>query len=401
MKVYIQPNYAKNSTKQSFTGLTNDLKKKIYENNSEINIVSLKNPKANGTAGTLPPEWMAKIPKEQRQNTIKIFYSEMKDIPETLRKYDYTTRAKKKASKKLTKAFYNAGLIDKKQKLELNERGRGSAGYGYKIDGLNGKTDYIIKVFHTYTDNDRQTGPYIEINRALYWQKNAGHNSNRTNFYFGDLDSGYMVTKFINDKTPKPKHNTNPLLLGLVPRDDGEGNTINGYKIDYGYLDKYGMTLAGDKVYELTGPLAENKNARFAFKKLFESQDKNQTWNNLLTNPKYKNKSDIKAGMVLAIDFMENKEEKYTQMYESLNSIKSAKEADILERALVQKLELAPQNKIADYAKEMMSKRTDLLSTLNYKSQMIKDAKAKEEINKALTSYMRMMGGYQQYGMMY
>ncbi len=373
---------------QSFTGLNKDLGKKLYDDAKSIQEVSFANPHSRGVAGSLPPEWINKIPKEQRKEKILQFYTRLNSIPNIIRENEYSPRGLKKASKKLTAAFKEAGIISKKESVSLKMLGRGSAGYGYLIEGLPFENKCVMKVYHSFDPDNRQTGAKIEINRAMYWQKNAGENSQRVKYYFGDLNAGYMVTKFIDENAKRPTRNVNPLLLGIIPRDDGD-NVIAGHYIDYGYLDKYGITVDKDNVIELLGILPESKDARYAYKKIYNSQDKEKTWEELLQDNKHKNNPGIRAGMILALDFMENQPEKYMQMYNSNTSSKNTKDYYIIKKALAQKVDLAPKEEIEECCKQLIMCGQEIVSILNNKSNYIKDKETRKKIENLLSDYYR------------
>ncbi len=77
------------------------------------------------------------------------------------------------------------------------------------------------------------------------------------------MKNGYMVTQYIDDKTPLPKKNLSPKYLGLVSEDEETDfsilyghNKINGYSVDYGGLKVQSYILAN------------NKTARYIYKKI-------------------------------------------------------------------------------------------------------------------------------------
>ncbi len=378
----------KNLINPNFKGLSKDLGKKLYEDATTISQASYKHPKSQGVAGNLPPSWIQNIPKSERKEKINKLYSDMSRIPDILRKGEFSDRAAKKASKKLTKALIEASIIDKKTKLELKKLGRGSAGYGYLIEGMPTGEKFVIKIYHSFDPNNRQTGPNIEINRAIYWKKNAGSNNQRVKFYFGDIDSGYMVTKFVDENTKPPKKFVNPLLLGIIPRDDGS-NKIAGHHIDYGYLDKYGITVAKDRIIELQGILSENKDARFAFRRIYNCENKEECWNELTKDNKFKNKTGIKIGLTLALDLIDTPGEKYAELYKESKKISNKNEYYTFKKALAQKIEHAPQDKIQEYCKELIMCGEEIMSILKTKTYYIKDPGIKNEIEKTIDDYYK------------
>ncbi len=378
----------------AFMGLTRDLGKKLYDDESSIKEASIKHPRSRSVAGSIPPEWVEKIPKEQRKEKIPELYTDFKDVIYTIRKYEYSKKAEKKASKKLTKAFVQAGIINKKEIVTLEKLGRGSSGYGYLIKGLSEKPNYVLKVYHDNTES-RQTGRFIETNRAMYWKKNAGQNTQRVEFFFADMASGYMVTKYINEETKPPKKHVNPLLLGIIASDDMGDNRIGKHYIDYGYLDKCGLTVDKDDLIELNGILAENKDARFVFKKIYKSEDKEKTWTEFFNDPKYKNSTGIKVGLLLTLGFVENPNEKYQAIYETSQKTINVKDYYIIKKALADKIEFAPQDKVQDYCSNLLMAGEEIVKILRTKTHQIKNPDTKSEINNTLDNYYKMFIPYQ------
>lgn len=116
---------------------------------------------------------------------------------------------------------------------------------------------YIIKRFKNENLEQHEDGQFIETNRAAYLQKYAGKNTQMVPFYFGDVESGFMVNRFIDETVSKPKRNVKLELFGLYSKDvcwgvENGHNKINGYQIDYGGLTIFDATLQGNKEAQKT-----------------------------------------------------------------------------------------------------------------------------------------------------
>ena len=81
-------------------------------------------------------------------------------------------------------------------------------------------------------------GNFAELNTAAYWMNTFGYNTQRGKFYFGDIDHGFFVDKFIDKNVPPPKKKVDAFEVGLKLTDEFDGdaghNKIFGYSIDPG-----------------------------------------------------------------------------------------------------------------------------------------------------------------------
>jgi hypothetical protein len=237
-----------NADTVNFTGLNRNLSKMAYESLESIKAEVAIFPKSNGIVGNLPDEWIQKIPKENRANTIKEFYRDLKAIISDRRSNMLT--ADKPAAQKLNEAFIKAGIIKNDQNVEFSDLGYGLHGRAFRLKGLS-DDKYIIKVFKSDDALNNYHGKYIEPNRAAFWKKYAGKNTQMTPFYFADAEAGYMVNKYIDKQTPKFKKNISPEFYGLKSVDicDTENglNKINGFQIDYGGIEIVERNLVKNK----------------------------------------------------------------------------------------------------------------------------------------------------------
>ncbi len=219
----------------NFTGLNRVLSKNTYEYTINIEELSEIYPKSNGIVGNLPPAWIAKIPKENREKVIKELFNDLKPIINEFRE----SENEQFMQERIKTALIQAGIVKNQENFKMEFLGEGTYGKAYKLNNILG-ADYIIKIFKKLNKNldkglDDMHGNYIEQSRALYWQKQAGFNTQMIRFYFGDIDAGYMVNKFIDEDTPKSDKFVYPEIVGLHSSDIGkEYNEINGTQYDWG-----------------------------------------------------------------------------------------------------------------------------------------------------------------------
>jgi len=242
----------------NFTGLNRTLSKRAFTTAGEVKTEVIKHVRSNGIFGNLPNEWIDKISKAERAEKIKKLYAEFKQSIKSLREQDDP----KKCSAELKDSLLRAGLIEKHANLELEFLHTGGFGTGYRLRGVL-NDECVIKVFKSndsssfYIIDSKLNGNYIESNKAAYWQKNAGKNTQKVGLHFGDIDAGYIIMKkYIDEATPVCKKSIPEKLLGLMADwRDKSSNEIRGYDIEYGNL-------------EIISEIANNKTARYVYKKL-------------------------------------------------------------------------------------------------------------------------------------
>lgn len=244
-------------------GLSNAMNKIPFRNTDTIRCLTTKEcyKKSNGIVGNLPHEWVEKISHGERAEKIKNFYTDFEHAVITMKEEKNIVNF----AENLKNAFLNAGLVAEDEKLEIkllsgeshDDPLGGVWGNGYQIRGVF-DNKYMIKVFHSserYDWEEHIQGNYIELNKALYWQKYAGKNTQMVRFYFGDI-KGFTLNKFIDLNTPKPKRYIAPEIYGLKAFDVDNQNVANGhnkindYQIDYGGFAVLHPCLARDKKYQ-------------------------------------------------------------------------------------------------------------------------------------------------------
>lgn len=185
--------------------------------------------------GSLPEDWLEKIPNELREKKIKDIYSAVSVFQKTA---NVSTFAKQLS-------------IILQKKADVSELSSGTYGTGYKISVENAK-DMCIKIFPKHLEKQNNTpnmhGQHVEVQNAIFANT---HSSDFVKMYFGRVASlkqkdGFLVTQFLGGNI-LPEITGNPKSEYKVTSGDcfmGH-NIINGKNIDFGgmIVEKDGVRL--------------------------------------------------------------------------------------------------------------------------------------------------------------
>lgn len=252
----------------------------------EINDALEKYPKAQGRIGCLPIEWIKKIPKESFMAKMKAFQDGFGEIARDLRK-NHKPQGVEMASNKINNLFHDMGILSDTKKVSIKKLdGEGCWGMGYLIDGDIDKP-LVMKVYFCIQEPNDNFGNLLENNKALYWHKNAGDDTQFPNFHYADLDNGFLIDQYISDFMPPVKKIVEPESIGLRYCDiNNNKNQKCGYIFDYGCLSTRFENIVRDpetrntfkKIYdtpiekrrELIKSILENKKEEDYCKKICE-----------------------------------------------------------------------------------------------------------------------------------
>ena len=321
MKIFRQESY-----NISHKGLTKVLSKRMYIDGKK-DIVEIINRRAtkdfhNTNVGQLPPILFNAIKKEDRNNKIKEIIRIFEEVSDEIRDFrvginsPYEERVNKRpqsAVLKLKKVFVDLNLINENDKFDLKFLGEGNYKKAYKLEGIKDpKTgeELCYKVFHVVDKTPewhkyKTHGNYAELNTAIYWMKQFGYETQRGKFYFGDINHGFFVDKFIDDNVAPPKKDVEAFVLGLKLTDEFSGgaghNRINGYSIDPG------------------GPRIVNrvKNKSKIARKIFHDIEKlpldkrESEWRRILLEDNHLDFSQKMAGLAISIKHLEKRSNNY------------------------------------------------------------------------------------------
>lgn len=265
---------------KGFKGLNKSLSKVLFEKARSISDLSAIYSKSNGVVGKIPHEWINQISKDKKEDTIKKIYKCFRKSINQYRQFHNI----EECSNKLNQCLHNAKIIKSNENLILQRIDNGSYGTVYHLKGVF-NDNYVIKVFRYNNDYFVSSekcvhGNNIELNRAAFWQKNVGKKTQMVKFYFGDVDAGYMINKYIGNQTPICKSYVDPAIYGLKSHDICQNefmtgsNKIRGYIIDYG-----GIEIENKE-------LVRNKKEQEILKKFLADTTKKQTHPGLLFRKK-------------------------------------------------------------------------------------------------------------------
>ncbi len=298
----------------SFNGMTNRLKREMLIDGKK-DILEIMNERGEGKStvvGQLPPGIFYKLPKENRPEAIKEIMDVFQDAANEMRPFVAGIKATSEEQKykrpdatveKMKQVFEKYNLIEPNKEFNIKYLGEGYYGKVYKLEGLyDSKTndEYVLKIYkivdkgpewHTYKSH----GNYAEINTAAYWMENLGKNTQRGRFFFGDIESGFMVCNFIDNNKPKPEKIVNEYTRGAKLTDEELNaifghNRINGYSIDWG----------GVRVVNRIKN--NNKTANYVLKRIAETKPVHRSsewWK--IYNDKKLDTAGKKAGLALSI----------------------------------------------------------------------------------------------------
>lgn len=307
-----QRGFCPQAQQQSFTGLTRYFSSACRSAEELVN-AEKKYPNNQGVIGSIPSEWVQKIPKELRKERIKELYSSFKTIVDEL---SLNTNRTKIAKNILAEAMQKAGIIDNVDKINfdlLSQEGRFGATYSLKINLSEKETkNYVLKKFRSQKPcrisekHEFIHGNYIEQNRAFFKQKDfysitrkggksknfsrsEWHRADWPNILFGDIKSGYALFEDAKSLLPPPRR-ISWIDSGLQASDFNPGNIKNFYYIDYG----------GIKIENLL--VAQNKTARYVYRKIINnSQPVHKLADYIKNADKIPNTQDIYGGIIAVL----------------------------------------------------------------------------------------------------
>ena len=144
----------------------------------------------------------------------------------------------------LTGAFRRYGVIKNDETINLRYLGTGPSSKTFVLEGIKDEKkgdEYLLKVYHQLSNPKwhaaKRNGIHAELNNAMYWRAHAGLGTQKGDFYFGDLDSAFMLTRYLHNGVKPPRKFVDPYKYGIVydertPENvllNIENSTVNGY----------------------------------------------------------------------------------------------------------------------------------------------------------------------------
>lgn len=228
----------------------------IHVSNEEAVMEVLeKFPKSRGFVGNLPPDWIDRIPKGSRKETVQQIQDLFANLAENIYSPIFT---KFDRNEKFITDFTNKLQNILKLETHIDFINEGSIGKAFRL-GV-GNNQYVFKAFHSLICPEFWDlhGKVVEPARASFAKKHGCKSF--TKFYFGkiaemDAKNGFMVTKFEDSKrelTPQDEiKRLIRILKSPVTTPDMTinsaimtgGNTIRRKIIDYGNLKLFNNNL--------------------------------------------------------------------------------------------------------------------------------------------------------------
>jgi len=256
MRIESNSNYiqVQNNHNIAFNGVTKKLSHRMFVDGKKDILDLIERTKPNNTnVGSLPPVIFKNIPHEDKviKGVIDIFC----EVADEIRKFkpginspksERMNRRSEKTVEKLKNMFVKMGLIKEDDTFDITFLGEGNYKKAFKIEGIKDpdtNEELCLKVFHLVDKTPewhkyKTHGNYAELNTSIYWKKTQGMNTQRGKFYFGDLEHGFFVDKFIDKNVERPKKIVDEEKLGVKltdeVRDDSGHNKLYGYSIDPG-----------------------------------------------------------------------------------------------------------------------------------------------------------------------
>ncbi len=315
-----------------FTGLTKVFKNKIFlDGQKDIEEILKQHPNTRAVVGQLPNFIFQKLPADNRRGAILEILDTFDEITHSLRDFEPTAyssideiqnRRPKTVNEKLTKVFQKYNVIKPWDDVNVEYIDAGGKGKVFKLSGLRDykeDDEYVIKVFHQIKAKNWQPfkshGCYAEINNGIYWRNQEGHDTHRGKFFFASMDSGYIVSKFLDEDVRLPKRIVPEYKYGIKCTDEEKDGPVVGYNRIKGYNYDYGGMRVVNRI----------KNSDKVARKYLETikeiplHERSEWWHYHFGQP---NNSDSKnAGLALGIKYL-NEKPAYIDKCLELNSPK-------------------------------------------------------------------------------
>ena len=247
-----------NTRRPSFHGLTSKLAKNMHPVGDIIALYEKEKARTNGIVGTIPPEWVARIPYKKRREAVKTI----------LNAFSFAGKDPQLSSDgDLRRIFLPVVQALKKYKVikstdDFGAKYLDSGAYGevYKVS-VNGQ-NYAMKSFYSFWEqnNKNADGNFVEQAAALFINKHYP-NKNWSKFYFGDFRARTMFSKFSSYENLYRGKQANVEESGLVLNADhfADYNVKGKRCVDFGHLEFLEQAM--------------NKTQRYVCKKAMRSQN--------------------------------------------------------------------------------------------------------------------------------
>src|SRR5574344_1003173 len=311
-----------NSTTPNFTGLTKVMKRQVFiDGKKDISeLLGKRDSSKNTHVGELPPFIFYALPKENRPHIIKEFFDTFDKTSDEIRNFkpslsspagEYKNKRPQASVDRLKNLFNKYNLLENPDKFDMEYLGEGEYKKAFKLTGIKDEKrneEYCFKIFHLVDKTPewhkyKSHGNFAELNIVAYWKKAVGQETQRGKFYFGDINNGYMVDRFVDETIHSPQRLIDEYNYGIKITDEVKAqsghNKLYGYSIDAGGSRGVNRIKKGSKTARYV--LSLIKEARY--------EEREALWYRIL-NDKKLDKAQKQAGLAISIKHlhMSNKE---------------------------------------------------------------------------------------------
>ena len=240
----------------TFAGISKRMGRHIFiDGKKDICKVLEETKPSNTYVGQLPPVLFEALDSKRRPEQIKDIYKTFEEVADSIRDFkpsinapadEYKNRRPKETVDKLKNLFVKHGVLKEDDPFDIVYLGAGEYKKAFKLEGIKDKKtgeELSLKVFHLVDKTPewhkyKTHGNYAEINTSIYWKKQQGMDTQRSKFYWGNIDNGYFVDKFVDKNVKPPKKIVDEYDYGLKVTDEVKEsfghNKLFGYSIDAG-----------------------------------------------------------------------------------------------------------------------------------------------------------------------
>ncbi|MCI1274381.1 MAG: hypothetical protein LKG27_08140 [Clostridiaceae bacterium] len=361
----IQNNYSS----PNFTGITKLMKRSVFiDGKKDISAILQKRGDKNTYINELPPVIFYALPKENRPNAIKEFIHVFDDIANEIRNFkpsinantdEYSKKRPNSAVSKLKNIFQKYGLIENPEKFDLLYIGEGEYKKAFKIEGVKDKKtkeELCFKIFHVVDKTPewhkyKSHGNYAEINISSYWRNVVGQETQRGKVYFGDINNGYMLDRYVDENIVPPKKIIDEYNYGIKITDEFKGDS--GHNKMYGYSIDPGGSRVVNRVKN------SSKTARYVLKRIkaLPANQREVEWYKILNDNKL-DETQKQAGLALAVrDLGSNRNDQYIKRCLDFNK-------PFVDQALAYALKYLPPEQSRKYFEVLMKRKNPVTQTV-------------------------------------
>lgn len=323
----------------------------------------------NAYVGELPGVIFYALPKENKGDIIREIYKAFENcaiqirnfkVSQTLPTDEINNRRPKSVVDGLKAVLVKYGVLKEADNFDIKYIGAGEYKKAYKLVGLKdpkNNEELCFKVFHIIDKSPewhkyKCHGNYSELNIATYWKKNVGRYTQRNKFFFGDINNGYLVDRYVDNSVPKPSKIINEYDYGVKITDevnaDSGHNKIAGISIDEG----------GSRVVNRIKN--KSKIARYVLKiiKNTPQEERLTKWTDILENWKHLDEIQRKAGLALSVKHMTARNQiRCIEKSLSFNE-------PMVDQSLAYALKYIPDNIALEYFEILMKRNDPLTQTI-------------------------------------